>query len=247
MTQQPDEPSIEAWAKTPWRASSPDSPILPEDLLLLLFQPESGVIAGENTLFYVLAGAVLADLALHESVAIKTTRTGSVNVEAVREKAPSDEILLSAWEYVSDKPRGVQTVLPAIGPRLRQPLLERLIARGDIRRDNRKVLGFFNTTVLKDSQNGRRAGLLKEVRDVLVDGTEPTARIAALAALIWGSGALHQFDPQIPWTSSVINRAQELERGNWGAGAVGEAVARTMTAVMVNSVISTAAVVSPDQ
>ncbi len=169
-------------------------------------------------------------------------------MEAVREKAPpSDEILHSAWEYVSDKPRGVQTVLPAIGPRLRHPLLERLIARGDIRRENRKVLGFFKMTALKDSQNGRRAGLLKEVRDVLVDGTEPTARIAALAALIWASGALPQFDPQIPWTQSVINRARELERGNWGTGATSEAVTRTVTAVIVNSVISTAAVASPHQ
>ncbi|MER8072263.1 GPP34 family phosphoprotein [Streptomyces sp. NPDC094034] len=248
MAQQPDEPSIEAGAHTPWTANSTDSPILPEDLLLLLFQPESGVIAGENTLFYVLAGAVLADLALHESVAMTTTRTGSVNVEAVREKAPpSDEILLSAWEYVSEKPRGVQTVLAAIGPRLRHPLLERLIARGDIRRENRKVLGFFNTTVLEDSQNGRRAVLLKEVRDVLVDSTEPTPRIAALAALLWASRALPQFDPYIPWNTAVIKRAQELEHGNWGAGATSEAVTRTMTAVIINSVISTAAVASPNQ
>ncbi|GAB2870187.1 GOLPH3/VPS74 family protein [Streptomyces mayteni] len=247
MTQQPDEPSIEARAKTPWRANSPDSPILPEDLLLLLLQPESGVIAGENTLFYALAGAVLADLALQGSVATRTTRTGAVNVEVVPERAPSDEILLSAWEYVSDKPRGVQTVLPAIGPTLRQPLLERLIARGDIRRESRKVLGIFHTTVLKDGRNGRRAGLLKEVRDVLVEGEEPTARIAALAGLIWGSGTLQQFDPQIPWTSSVINRAQELERGNWGAGAASEAVARTMTAVVVNNVISSTAAVPPHQ
>ncbi|MFJ6573509.1 GPP34 family phosphoprotein [Streptomyces sp. NPDC091292] len=243
-----NHPARQGGEKTPRTVSSPDSPILPEDLLLLLFQPESGVIAGENTLFYVLAGAVLADLALHESVAITTTRTGSITVEAVREKAPpSDEILRSAWEYVSDTPRDVQTVLPAIGPRLRHPLLERLIARGDIRRDGRKVLGFFNTTVLKNGHNGRRAGLLKEVRDVLVDGTEPTARTAALAALIWAGGALPQFDPQIPWTQAVINRAQELERGNWGAGATSDAVTRTMTAVIVNSVISTAAAASSRQ
>nr|WP_329604558.1 GPP34 family phosphoprotein [Streptomyces radicis] len=94
---------------------------------------------------------------------------------------------------------------------------------------------------------GAGAGLLEEVRDVLVEGAEPTARIAALAALLWGSGTLPQFDPRIPWTSSVINRAQELERGNWSAGAVGEAVARTMTAVIVNNVISSTAVVSPHQ
>lgn len=248
MAEQPDEPSIEARTETPWTATGPDSPTLPEDLLLLLFQPESGVVAGETTLFYVLAGAALADLALHESVAVTTTRAGAITVEAVRDKPPpSDEILLSAWEYVSDTPRGVQTVLPAIGPGLRHLLLERLIARGDIRRDSRKVFGFFRTTVLKDGRNGRRAGLLEEVRDVLVDRAEPTARIAALAALLWASGTLPQFDPQIPWTSAVIDRAREMERGNWGAGAAGEAVARTMTAVIVNSVISTTAVASSHQ
>ncbi|MFK4541595.1 hypothetical protein RKD29_001191 [Streptomyces tendae] len=248
MAEQADEPSTEARTETPGTATGPDSPTLPEDLLLLLFQPESGVVAGETTLFHVLAGAALADLALHESVAVTTTRAGAVTVKTVRDKPPpSDEILLSAWEYVSDRPRGVQTVLPAIGPGLRHPVLERLIARGDIRRDSRKVFGLFRTTVLKDSRNGRRAGLLEEVRDVLVDRAEPTARIAALAALIWASGTLPQFDPQIPWTSEVIDRARELERGNWGAGAAGEAVARTMTAAIVSSVISTSAVASSHQ
>jgi hypothetical protein len=32
------------------------APTLAEDLLLVLFQPDSGTIAGENTLYYVLAG-----------------------------------------------------------------------------------------------------------------------------------------------------------------------------------------------
>jgi len=44
-------------------ARSTDEALLVEDVLLLLFQPESGTIAGENILFYVLGGAVLADLA----------------------------------------------------------------------------------------------------------------------------------------------------------------------------------------
>jgi len=98
---------------------------------------------------------------------------------------------------------------------------------------------------LVEGQNGRRSGLLKDVRNVLVDYTEPTPRVAALAALVWGSGALPHFDPVIPWNPSVIARARELERGNWGAAAAGEAVTRTMTAIIVNSVIVTAAVHPP--
>lgn len=241
MTQQPEEPVVRDGSETPGEAEGLDAPTLPEDLLLLLFQPDSGTVAGESTLFYVLAGAVLADLALDERVTATTTRTGTVGVEAVQGRAPSDTILRPAWDQVAGGPHGVQTVLPAIGPTLREPLLERLVARGDIRREKRKALGLFPTTVLVEGGSRRRADLLREVRDVLVDGAQPTPRVAALAALVWGSGTLPQFDPAIPWTSSVITRAQELERGHWGAGAAAEAVARTMTATIVNSVIVAAA------
>jgi hypothetical protein len=214
------------------------APTLAEDLLLVLFQPDSGTIAGENTLCYMLAGAVVADLTLNESVTTTTTRTGSVRVEAVEGRAPPDEILRSAWEYASDKPHGVQTMLAAIGPTLRQPLLERLIARGDIREENGKVLGLLKTTTLKDGESGRRSGLIRDVRYVLVDGVEPTPRVAALAALLWGSGTLHHFNPEIPWTSAVITRAQELARGNWSAEGATQAVART-TATTIEIIAAT--------
>jgi hypothetical protein len=226
-------------------AGVPGTPTLAEDLLLLLYQPDAGVIAGETTLFYVLGAAMLADLALRGSVTTTTTRGGSVTVEAVDGGEPSDEIFQPAWAFVSTRRRGVHSVLPAIGPQLRQPLLSRLIARGDIREEKRRTLGLFTTTALVDGGNGRRSGLLEDVRKVLVENTEPTPRVAALAALIWGSGTLPQFDPVIPWNSSVIGRARELEHGNWGAAAAGEAVTRTTSAIIVNSVMVAAAVLRP--
>ncbi|CAM3473781.1 GPP34 family phosphoprotein [Occultella aeris] len=222
-------------------------PNLAEDLLLLLFQPNSGFqrtgsIAGENTLFYVLAGAVLADLGLGEHVRTATGRFGGTLVEAVENNPPADEILRSVWDYVADKPRGIQTVLAAVGPRLREPVLDRLIERGDIQRGTRRTLGLFDTKVLEGTGGERRAALLADVRAVLVDGVQPQPRVAALAALISGSGTLPQFHRDIPWTSPVITRAKELEQGNWGAEAAAEAVARTVTAVIVNNVVIAAAV-----
>ncbi|MGC5051053.1 GOLPH3/VPS74 family protein [Micromonospora sp. DT48] len=214
------------------------TPTLVEDLLLLLFQPRSGSIAGENTLFYVLAGAVLANLALNGQVAMADRR----KVRVVEGRAPSDDLLRSAWDYLSAKPRGVQTVLAAIGPELRKPVLERLIERGDITREDRKMLGLFRTTALRDGGSGRRARLLEQVRQVLVAGAEPSARVAALAALLSSSGTLPEFDRDIPWTSRVVTRAKELEQGNWGAGAAAEAVTRTMTATVVNSVVAATSV-----
>jgi len=234
MTQHHEDPDAQG-SDEHIEARVTGDPTLAEDLLLLLFQPRSGTIAGETTLYYVLAGAVLADLALAERVTTTTTRVGNVAVAAVEGRSPADETLLPAWELVSTTPRGVQTVLSTIGPTLRQPLLERLVARGDLREEKRTTLRLFTTTALSDGGSGRRAELLGQVRDVLVDGKEPTPRVAALAALLWGSGTLPQYDPEIPWTSSVIARAQELERGSWGAAASAEAVARTMAAVVASS------------
>lgn len=230
MKQQPQEA----------RVSQSTRPTLAEDLLLVLFQPESRTIAGENTLFYVLAGAVLAELALGEHV--RTEGGPTIRVAAIESNRPSDEILLRGWDYVADKPRNVQTVLAAIGPSLREPLLERLVENGHLDRGRRKVLGLFDVSTLELGATGRREQLVAELQAVLVDGAEPEPRVAALAALISGSGTLPQFHREIPWTSDVITRAKELERGNWGADAAAEAVVRTMTAVIVNNVIIAAAV-----
>ncbi|WP_309068108.1 GPP34 family phosphoprotein [Microbacterium sp.] len=223
------------------------APTLAEDLLLLLFQPHSGAerssgtIAGENTLFYALGGAVLADLALGERIRTTEGRGGAVTVETIEGRRPVDRLLGAAWDHIAEKPRGVQAVLAAVGPTLRGPVLDRLVDRGDIRLGTRRVLGLFDAAVLEDGGSGRRAELVSEVRGVLVDGAVPSPRTAALAALLYGSGTLPQFHPAIPWTSPVIARAEELKRGSWGAGGAAEAVARTMTATIVNNVIVAAA------
>lgn len=208
---------------------------LAEDLLLLLYQPASGTIAGESTLYYVLAGAVLADLALSGHI----TTSQNQPVTTTRSNPPSDPILRSAWNYISEKPRGVQTLLAAIGPTLRSPLLERLIKRGDMHRETRKILGLFNMAVLREG-SGRRAKLVADVRRVLVDGAEPTPPVAALAALLSASGTLPQFDREIPWTSPVIARAAQLEQGNWGAEATAEAVTRTVMTIILIHVLNAA-------
>ncbi|MFC7787863.1 GOLPH3/VPS74 family protein [Microbacterium sp. MAHUQ-60] len=222
-------------------ATPSPAPTVAEDLLLLLFQPDSGTVAGEGTLYYVLAGAVLADLGLGGHVRTGTGVTGALTVQAVAENPPDDHLLRASWEYVAEKPRGVQTVLAAMGPTLRAPLLDRLVERGDIRRVTRRMLGLFTTSALEDGNDSRRGGVLADVRAVLVDGAPATPRTAALAALLYGSGTLPQFDRDIPWTSAVISRAEELKAGSWGADAAANAVARTLTATIVNSVIFAAA------
>ncbi|WP_405219233.1 GPP34 family phosphoprotein [Agrococcus sp. Ld7] len=228
-------------------ASGQNAPTLAEDLLLLLFQPDSGMragtgtIAGEGTLYYALAGAVATELVLSGHVRPEGGRVGAGRVEAVPEHPPADLLLRTAWDYIASKPRGMQTVLAAIGPTLRKPVLDRVVERGDIRRSTHKTLGLFETTVLEGDGGARRASLLADVRAVLAEGAAPTARVAALAALLSASGTLPQFSREIPWNSAVATRGKQLEQGDWGANAAAEAVARTLTAIVVGGVIAATA------
>ena len=212
------------------------APTLAEDLLLVLFQPESGVIAGENILCDVLAGAVLAELAFNENVRITQAGTGFARVEAVEERPPSDAILRLGWDHAAGNPGPLQAKIAAIGSGIRQPLLERLVARGDIREENGKVLGVLRKTTLKDGGSGRRSSLIADIRSVLADDVNPTSRVGALAALVWGSGTLQQFDPEIPWNSAVTTRAQAIGRGDWTAG--GDQSAARASAALIDSILA---------
>jgi hypothetical protein len=95
--------------------------LLVEDVMLVLFQPDSGTIAGENILFYVLGGAVLAEFALNGSAEAQASSIFSTRVHAIGEDGPSDALLQPAWDYIVEKPRDAQTVLAATGPTLREP------------------------------------------------------------------------------------------------------------------------------
>ncbi|WP_164842638.1 GOLPH3/VPS74 family protein [Actinoplanes solisilvae] len=222
-------------------------PILAEDLLLLLFQPSSGpagtgVVAGEETLPYVLAGAMLADLSIGRHVRTVPGWSGSTRVEAVAERPPADDLLRSAWDYLVSRPRGVQATLALIGPALRRPLLERLIERNDVHRSTGAETAAPTREILTDGESGRRRSLLRGVRHVLAGEAEPEPRLAALVALLSGSGMLPQFHPEISRTPASTARAKQLEHGVWAADAAADAIARSFAATIVDNVIFAAAV-----
>ncbi|GAB2846222.1 GPP34 family phosphoprotein [Microbacterium insulae] len=210
-------------------------PLLVEDVLLTLFQPSSHTIAGENTLFYVLGAAVLADLSREGRLSVTEGRL-SATLEAAGDP-PTDPLLEPAWSYMATKPRDVQTVLAAVGPELRGRVIERLVERGHLREEEHRALGIFATTRLALASD-RREQLMDGVKAVLLDGKEPDDRTATIIALISASGTLPQFDGEIPWGSAVQSRAAQIEHGEWGAVAAASAVTRTMMAVLANAVIA---------
>ncbi|MFJ4172492.1 GPP34 family phosphoprotein [Microbacterium sp. NPDC089696] len=215
--------------------------LLAEDVILALFDPSSGTIAGENTLFYVLGGAVLADLSAQGRAVSEDAGLRGVLVQAAGD-APADDLLRPAWQYISEKPRGIQGVLAGIGPTLRSPLLDRLVERGHLTRTERRALGIFPTTALTEGTSGRRAEIIAEMRAILVDGMEPSARLASIIALVSASGGLPTLHREIPWSGAVATRAKQIERGDWAGSAAAAAVTRTMLAVVTNALVVSAVV-----
>lgn len=226
-------------------SSPPDTqatPTLAEDLLLLLFQPASGTIGGENTLFYALGGAVLAELALAGRVEATDPASAQPKLRAVDGAAPTDPLVRAGWEYVAQKPRSGQALIAAIGPTLREPVITRLLDSGHLSEREHKAMGIFTTTRLTEGSTGRRAQLVTAVRDALTTEHTPEPRIAALTGLLFASGVMPQLDPEIPWNSTTYAAAEQYLRGNRGSTATAEAVARTVAAsilAVTNFVVTT--------
>ncbi len=218
--------------------SVPQAPALAEDLLLLLFDPRSGVFAGEGSkLFHVLAGAVLVDLALQERIEIEKER-----VHVVDAGAPDDPLLAPMWERIARRPTDVHVLINELGPNLRQQVIDRVVERGDLVLERRRALGLVPVTSIKDGGTHRRADLLAPVRATLVDGADPDPRTASLAALLFASGSLPELNREIPWSGRVYKRGEQLQQGEWGAAAAGEAVRRTVAGISASQVFVTTVV-----
>jgi Golgi phosphoprotein 3 (GPP34) len=209
--------------------------LLVEDLLLLMLDDETGTPAGAGTLQYTLGGAVLAELALLGRVETGSGGLNGPKVHAVGDGPLGDPLLQAAYDKVAERPRGVQTILILIGSRLWEPLVDRLVERGLIGREKKRVLGVFRMNTLPAKDMEHEAELRRKIRAVLEDGAEPDTRTAAMIALLSSSGTLTMLRPPLPWSGKIHNRAKALERGNWGAQAVSTAVSRTAAAIAASS------------
>ncbi|GAA4526938.1 hypothetical protein GCM10023160_22350 [Brachybacterium paraconglomeratum] len=221
------------------RGGSTDSTLV-EDILLLLFQPSSGSIAGENTLFYILGGASLTELALRDLV--QTTTDGTDRITSRATPPPEEVLLRPAWEYLARRSRYPQTVIAAVGPNLRSQVMETLLLKGHLHQTRTTFLGFVPRNRI-ELGSSRREELLSHVRAVLVDEAAADARTAALIALLSASAQLHQLDPDIPWTSAVIQRARGYESGHHSAQAAGLGVSQST--FLIISALAAAAAAAP--
>ncbi|GAA1126647.1 GOLPH3/VPS74 family protein [Arthrobacter flavus] len=201
-------------------------PILAEDMLLLLMQPPHGRIAGESNLQHILAGAILTELVLDEAVLASVTFLGRTRITALPGRRPGDELLGLAWDYIAQKPRDAQRSIGILGKRLREPLMSRLLLRGEVHEIRLSALWVFPVVALTPGASTYRMQLVSSIRAALVDGTEPTKRTTALIGLLSASQTLPLLRWEIPWNPTSIRRAKNAEEGRWGLKPIVEPATR---------------------
>lgn len=215
--------------------------LIAEDLLLLLLDENSGRIRLDSTrLDRMLAGAVLTELALAERVVPDRSDLPPRRIRlVVQNPAPTgdpilDEALarLTAWRGPVRPQRAVEKLARG----LRRQLLARLVGGGLLREQPRAVLGIFPGTgyaVQRPAPDGTdpRGVLQDEVRRVLVQGSQPSPRLAAVIALLSAVDAVTKVVPGAD-RREVRRRAKQIAAGDWGAAAVRQAVTAVQAAVM---------------
>ncbi|NIJ13292.1 hypothetical protein FHU38_003636 [Saccharomonospora amisosensis] len=210
--------------------------LIAEDLLLLLFDDKAGKpVDGVSNLDYSMAGAVLIELAMLGRIDVTTDADdGKSGRLVIRDSTPTgeatlDESLATLSKLEGKKPKDVIGPLTKGG--LSQRLLDGLVQRGILRREQGRVLGLFPTTrwPAQDSRHEQRTRA--ELNRVLVDGQQPNERTTALVALLAGMGVTKQVvggrDPRL-----VERRATEIAEGNWAGDALRRAVEEITSAVM---------------
>ncbi|GAA0034450.1 MULTISPECIES: GOLPH3/VPS74 family protein [Brevibacterium] len=193
-----------------------DELLIVEDLMLLLLADDGSQIAGSKVLHCALPAAILTELALTGRLEVHShRRVGGTRIHASRTNADPeiDPLLAEVLRAMGGSEHSAYGLVSALGLDVRQPVLDRLAARGLILRETRKILGVLPTTRWPSLDSRAEAALRDRVTAVLDRGRSPDARTAAIIALISAAGVYVQLSPRMPWNAEVAGRLKAIERG----------------------------------
>ncbi|TWD74788.1 Golgi phosphoprotein 3 GPP34 [Kribbella amoyensis] len=219
--------------------------LIAEDLLLLLYDDESGKpITGSPGLDYALAGAVVIELTMLGRVDVagpgEEVKEGRLKVlDAGPTGDPVlDQRLAVLAEKTGQKPKNV---LGKLSKKLRDELLARLAERGILEADQDKVLGLFPVTrwPAKDAQH--EAQVREALENVLKLGSLPDERTGALVALLNALNVVPKVVTDAVDKKALKQRAKEISESAWAAEAVRKAVQEMQAAVTTAIVVSASA------
>lgn len=199
-----------------------------EELLLLAYSEEEGKqLIGATQLDPALGGAILAELAVNERVALSGKKVSVENATPLGDDELDAALTRIAEEGKERKPDWWVQKLHST--KLRRRLLTRLAEAGVLTEERGRVLGIFPTTRWPEADGRVEAEVRQRVGDVLA-GAEPDARTAVLIAVMYAAKLDRKAFP-----GASRERVKEIAEGEWA----GDAVAKTIAAI--NSVIMIAA------
>lgn len=212
--------------------------LIAEDLLLLLTDDEKGNISVPGYTAYLLAGAVLADLA--GGGHIRITEKGEADVRPKRvvvdpqTPLPTDQLLLDHLQILAKKPswRPPAVVQRFARQTLPKAVYDRLVVGEFVHRDARRALGIIPYQRYPAVPGEYEAKLRRTIDVALLEGGDADFHTAALIALLSaGTGTLRVLKQgrDLDWRE-VKRRAKVLREQYWAAKAAYDAIQETAAA-----------------
>jgi hypothetical protein len=221
--------------------------LLAEDLLLLLLDDESGKFLLDGLrLDRVLAGALLLDLVLAERVSSPTPerRFGQDRLVIENRTPLGDPLLDEALTRLDGRrPPAAARAVEKWVKGTRQAVLTRIVEAGLVRAEHRTVLGLFPVSRWPAVRPEHEAAVRRELHGVLLEGRDPTPRIAAVVALLLAVDVLPKVVPGSD-RRALVRRAKEVAEGDWAATAVRKAVDAIRAGIIAAGVAATTAAAS---
>jgi hypothetical protein len=219
--------------------------LVAEDLALLLHDDDSGKgVVDRHTVGLALAGAVLVELAMRGRVRIaadgEDVKEGRLVIEG--DGPIGDDLLDDGLEVVrGQEGKKPKATLEKLRKDLRERVLDRLVAAGELRREEKTTLGVVRTTRFPSGDGRREDEIRRELDSALLRGADPDERTAALIALLVSVDALKKAVPSDD-PKALGKRGKELAEGPWAAEAVRQAVQDVQAAVLTTIIASSTAV-----
>lgn len=218
------------------RTSRRHQRLLVQDLVLLTMDDDGSVVRGAGTLYHLLGGAVLAELAL-----LGRIRTDGAQGRPGAPRATGIEgpllhpVLQSSHDTAIRRPWRLRPLLGAIGVDAWSAVVGQLLDRGQLEVRADRPLGVVRSARWPAGDVEHEARLRARLRRVLLGERPADARTAAQIGLLSAAGVLSAPRPSLPWTEATRARARGLERGHWGADALEGAAGRCAAAVVAAS------------
>jgi Golgi phosphoprotein 3 GPP34 len=208
---------------------------LAEDLLLLLLDDESGksVVDGSRR-DHAIAGAVLVDLARLGRVSPAEAGDDAKKGYAVVRGSGTtgDPVLDAALAKLAEKPVKMDRAVELFAKNSTDAVLDRLVERGLVRREETKLLGFKRKSwpAVDVEHEGE---VRRQIDAAVLRGEQPDERTGCLITLLHVTDAITKVVDGDK--SKVKARAKEIAESDWASDAVKKAISNA-NLVMITTI-----------